>query len=114
MGLLSLFSLNGCARRSGALGEKTIELERSTGNFSCSLYKWKRKDRTPTFAVHETDEHNVLKLESTCHEEDKTLEIREGRRRNRTEGYFFIFDGEWYDLFVNTECLKRGNITYCY
>lgn len=103
-----------CNKFISLLSKQYGEPERNTGNFSCSLYKWKLKDRTLTFAVHETDEHNVLKLESTYHEEDKTLEIREGKRRNITEGYFFIFDGEWYDLFVNTECLKGGNITYCY
>ena len=82
--------------------------------FPCRLYKWKLKDRTLTFAIHETDEHNELKLERVYHEEDNTIEIREGKRRNRTEGYFFVFDGEWYDRFVRTQGVAKGDICYTY
>ena len=72
------------------------------------------KDRTLTFAIHETDEHNELKLERVYHEEDNTVEIREDKRRNRTEGYFFVFDGEWYDRFVRTQSVAKGDICYTY
>lgn len=95
------------------LSKQYGEPERSTGSFSSSLYKWKQKDRTLTLAVKETDEHNVLKIERNYNEEDDTIEFREGKRRNRVECYFFIFEGEWYDRFVNTYSDASGNILYC-
>ena len=60
------------------------------------------------------DEHNILKLEKVYHEEDNTLEIREVKRRNRTEGYFFVFDGEWYDRFVRTQNMAKGDFAITY
>ena len=33
---------------------------------------------------------------------------------NRTEGYFFVFDGEWYDRFVRTQGVAKGDICYTY
>lgn len=95
------------------LSKQYGEPEHSTGSFSSSLYKWKQKDRTLTLAVKETDEHNVLKIERNYNEEDDTIEFREGKRRNRVECYFFIFEGEWYDRFVNTYSDASGNILYC-
>lgn len=113
-GHISDMTQEDCNKFISLLSKQYGEPERSTGGFSCSLYKWKLKDRTLMFAIHETDEHNTLNIERIYHKEDKKLEFREGKRRDRTEGYFFIFEGEWYDIFVNTNCLKRGNITYCY
>lgn len=80
--------------------------------FPCHLYIWKLKDRTLTFAIHETDEHNELKLERVYHEEDNTIEIRNGKRRNRTDGYFFVFDGEWYDRFIRTYSVAVGDFCF--
>lgn len=96
------------------LSKRYGDPERATGNFSSNLYKWKLKDRTLTFAVKSTDEHNVLKIEKVYNEDGSLADIREGKRRNKLDGYFFVFDGEWYDRFVNTKCSKSGNITYSY
>ena len=104
-----------CDRFIALLTKRYGEPEQGDGEwFPCRLYKWKLKDRTLTFAIHETDEHNELKLERVYHEEDNTIEIREGKRRNRTEGYFFVFDGEWYDRFVRTQGVAKGDICYTY
>lgn len=104
-----------CDRFIALLTKRYGEPEQRDGKwFPVRLYKWKLKDRTLTFAIHETDEHNVLKLEKVYHEEDNTLEIREGKRKNRTEGYFFVFDGEWYDRFVRTQSMAKGDFSYTY
>lgn len=97
------------------LSKQYGEPERITDIFSSNSYKykWKLKDRTLTLAVRETDEHNVLKIERTYNEEDDTIELREGKRRNRIECYFFIFEGEWYDRFVNTYSDAAGYILKC-
>ncbi len=104
-----------CDRFIALLTKRYGEPEQGDGKwFPVRLYKWRLKDRTLTFAIHETDEHNILKLEKVYHEEDNTLEIREGKRRNRTEGYFFVFDGEWYDRFVRTQNMAKGDFAFTY
>ncbi|MDY3913503.1 MAG: hypothetical protein SOZ18_00885 [Phocaeicola sp.] len=104
-----------CDRFIALLTKRYGESEQGDGKwFPVRLYKWRLKDRTLTFAIHETDEHNILKIEKVYHEEDNTLEIREGKRRNRTEGYFFVFDGEWYDRFVRTQNMAKGDFAFTY
>lgn len=103
-----------CDKFIAYLSKQYGEPERSTGNFSSNLYKWTLKDRTLTFAMKSTDEHNVLKVEHVYNEDGSLAEIREGKRKNTINGYFFVFDGEWYDRFVATKCSKSGDITYSY
>lgn len=103
-----------CDRFIARLTELYGAPERSTGNFDNDLYKWESEERIWTFAINHTDEHNVLNLEQIWDEEDQTLEIREGERRNRLECYFFVFDSAWYDLYVSAECIKQGDMTTCY
>lgn len=102
-----------CDRFIALLTKRYGEPEQGDGEwFPCRLYKWKLKDRTLTFAIHETDEHNELKLERVYHEEDNTIEIREGKRRNRTEGYFFVFDGDGTTALSAHRAWQRRYLLY--
>lgn len=99
------------ARLSKRYGEPVHTVESFSRDYD--LYTWTLEDRTLKYAAVTTDEHNVLKLEIKYNKDGSPANVREGKRRNILQGYFYVIDAAWRERFLITDRAVRGDFCYC-
>lgn len=93
------------------LGKRYGEPIHSAKSFFCDhdLYTWTLEDRTLKYAVATTDESSVLKIEMEHNEDGELTDLREGIRKSRLIGSFFVIDTEWKERFLTNDHMVSGD-----